>query len=92
MKWCRFYNLGHRSGVNIARLQITATVITLLVLIGGGFYQFGRQEQHIVALERLEYQTQSDIRELRGDLSKVAERVARIEGYLQQQQTARRGN
>ena len=69
----------------IARLQIVATVITLLVLIGGGFYQFGRQEQHIVALEKLEYQTQIDIRELGDELSEVAERVARIEGYLQKQ-------
>ena len=71
--------------LNTAKLQIAVMIVTLIVLIGTGFYQFGRQEQHIVAIEKLEHQTQSEIHDLSDDVSEIAERVARIEGYLEKQ-------
>lgn len=71
-------------------VMVIIPLVTLVCLVGGGFYSFGKVEQHLHDLQVLEEKIEVQVDALDGQmemldekLSEVKERTARMEGYLQ---------
>lgn len=63
-------------------LPILVSLVSLLMMLGGLFYYAGQISQHVIDLEKLERQTERRVEDIGVDIRTIAERVARIEGYL----------